>query len=485
MFPDSFASPPPAPPAPTTAFQALRTLVLEDNQIELGCLPTEGWPAQLDALHLAGNSLFPPRGAGPREVDLAASFVGAQELRYLGLERTGVASLSSAGRAARPALQVVNLSANAGLAVDGLDLGWGAHAGGASLCAQESGEAHAGRVELVVDAHLLPGANGAGKPRRHVFVPPSPEEARQPPPAPQARASAVDDDDPFWSSRARDSAQTAAASSRRDPVSPITSSSTQVDTPSRSTRAGGLAKPLAAFDDWDPPASTASSSRSSSRTPAPAAPSAAADASPVDASSVYATSYSAHSQTFALSATAKTPLASLPNGAFSLSTLAEMPFAPTLRAIQLSGRQIRSFVDVPPPANADADANGAGARPAFPALFELSITQSPIHLSPLAPSLATLFPGLRTLDVSESSVSDGLFAHAHVVRALLVDVGVSVVRARESGVRSLEGLEVVAREIKDGQVGNWRCEEIDVRDNLIDRVRPPSPGLHPHPAHPT
>ena len=452
MFPESFASPPPAPDAPSVPFPALRTLLLENNALELARLPSDGWPASLDALHLQGNPLFPARGGGPQELDLAKSFRGAEELRHLGLEGTGVASLSPSGRTSRPSLQVVNLSSNPGLIVVGLDAGWTSHPSGFLLSAKESGEAHPGKIELVLDAHLLPDANG-GRPKRHVYVPPSPEGVRTTAAAPPRGTTPTEvDEDPFWSSKARDKA---AATARRN--GGATAPSSMSSRPPTSTAIGSsLAKPLAAFDDWDPPALSASRSTTPSRASTfLQTPTAAASA---DAGSIFTESYSANSQTFQLAAASKTPMPSLPAGAFSISTLLSQPYASDVRAIALSGRQIRSFSDVP-------------TSGSFPALEALSITQCPVHLTPLAPALPILFPGLRILDVSESSVADALFASATVMRALLLEVGVRVIRARESGVRSLTGLEEIAQEFKQGAHGEWRCEEIDLQDNLIEQVR--------------
>jgi hypothetical protein len=463
MFPESFASPPPAPDAPSVPFPALKTLILDHNALELARLPAENWPATLDALHLQGNPLFPARGGGPRELDLETSFRGAKALRHLGLEGTGVASLSSSGRTSRPSLQVINLSSNPGVIIAGLDAGWASHPAGTELCVKESGEAHPGKIELVLDAHLLPDANG-GRPKRHVYVPPSPEDVRAQAAAPlRATPTSDADEDPFWSSKARD---TAAASARRNGGQSTLSSTSSH--PSSSTASGTrLAKPVAAFDDWDPPAASVSRFTTPSQ---PSATPLTSDAGGVsaDAGSIFATSYSASSETFQLAAASKTPLPSLPAGAFSVSTLLAQPYASDLRAIALSGRQIRSFVDVP-------------SSGSFPGLEELSITQCPVHLTSLAPALPTLFPGLRILDVSESSVADALFASAAVMRALLLEVGVRVIRARESGVRSLKGLEDVAQKIQAGARGEWRCEEIDLQDNLIEQVRDfvrlPSAGL--------
>lgn len=450
MFPESFASPPPAPDTPAVPFPVLRTLLLEHNALELARLPPDGWPASLDALHLQGNPLFPTRGGGLRELDLESYFRGAESLRHLGLEGTGVASLALSGRTSRHSLQVVNLSSNPGLIVAGLDLNWSSHPEGAQLCAKESGEAHSGRIELVLDAHLLPNAN-SGRPKRHVYVPPSPEDGRTTGTAlPRPADAAEVDQDPFWSSKARD---TAASSARRNGGAelPTAASSHSV---SSTTSGSRLAKPLATFDDWDPPATSSLRSATPSRT-STYSPCAEGSA---DAGSIFSTSYSASSQSFQLSAASKTPLPSLPGGAFSVSTLLAQPYASNLRAVALSGRQIRSFSDVP-------------SSGSFAALEELSITQCPVHLTPLAPALPLLFPALQILDVSESSVADALFANATIMRALLLDVGVRVIRARESGVRSLKGLEEVAQEVKDGTRGDWRCEEIDLQDNLIEQVR--------------
>lgn len=111
----------------------------------------------------------------------------------------------------------------------------------------------------------------------------------------------------------------------------------------------------------------------------------------------------------------------------------------------------------------------------------MSLTQCPAHLSTIAHSLPCMFPNLRLLDVSESSVADSLFAHSGLVRALFVDGRVEVVRARESGVRSLAGLEEVARDLRDGRVGGWRCVEIDLQDNLVEKVSPVDLLLPPPP----
>lgn len=460
MFPDSFSSPPPAPSVPDRPFPALRTLILEDNQLELDSLPSR-WPENLDELRLRANALFPARGGLTRVIDLSKVFDGPKALRWLGLEGTGLAIVS--GKLDVPSLQVLNLTSNPGLNLAGLEVDW--KQTDVKLCVSESGQALAGRLEVILDSHLLVDRNP--KPKRHVYVPPSPEAVDVALSSQTAVRREEDEKDPFWSSRARETAARRRAPSPEFPP---------LDTPpSRPTAA--RSRPTA-FDDWETPSSLSTSSATTWLPPPPAtAPSTPSRPTstfvPSDPNSVYESSFSASSNTFQLSATSKTPLPSLPQGAFDWAALLGQSFAPSVRSIALSGRQIKRFANVPPPLPPPPSSSEDNAREAcFEGVTELSLTQCPAHLSTIAPSLPYMFPNLRLLDVSESSVADSLFAHASLIRALLVDGRVEVVRGRESGVRSLAGLEEVARDVRDGRVGGWKCVEIDLQDNLVEKVSP-------------
>jgi hypothetical protein len=91
-------------------------------------------------------------------------------------------------------------------------------------------------------------------------------------------------------------------------------------------------------------------------------------------------------------------------------------------------------------------------------------------------------PKLEELEIAECSpglVGDSLFSSERTVRSLLLGErggggGLKKLVMRECGVKDLGGLEAVARELSHGGAEGWRCEEIDLRDNGVEKVYFPS-----------
>lgn len=179
----------------------------------------------------------------------------------------------------------------------------------------------------------------------------------------------------------------------------------------------------------------------------------------------------------------------VPAPTLPLAFIIAQPFAHTLRVLVLSNRRLDASFLLPP--------NFEEPEALLPALEELrldccslldlvpvSISQDSVSASPrkepIFSILASLFPSLTSLDLSDNRLTC-----LSGVRALLIPDparktrGLKALKVRGNKINDLMGLEAVAQVLKsEGQVEAWRLEELDLRDNEIARL-PPMLGYLP------
>jgi hypothetical protein len=319
-------------------------------------------------------------------------------------------------------------------------------------------------VHILVDEHLLP-KKTEGR-RTHVWVPPSPEEEKV---RPREQEQDKVEDDPFgFGSLSGSGGGGGRVAGRRD--------------------ANGLRKPAPL--SFDTPSSSSLAPTSSSHPPHPP-PSTSDGSSPsvlsfsvdqTDSSDPYACPefYTSQAQSYHLSLPTRTPHPLFPTGSFSLPLLHTQPFSSSLLSLSLSGRSLSSIITTP-------IIEGDGKGMSFPSLLRLSFTATPASLPPAGrgqfwEGLRGMCPKLEELEIAECSpglVGDSLFSSERTVRSLLLGErggggGLKKLVMRECGVKDLGGLEAVARELSHGGAEGWRCEEIDLRDNGVEKVYFPS-----------
>ena len=196
----------------------------------------------------------------------------------------------------------------------------------------------------------------------------------------------------------------------------------------------------------------------------------------------------AHSRTRSLAPTVSdgsdptVPAATLP-----LPIIVSQSFSHTLRCLVLSNRRFDPSFVLP--------MDFIESEPLLPALEELSLDNCglgdivPISLDSFSASsrrdpifniLASIFPSLNTLELSDNKLTN-----MSGIRALLIPdparktKGLKALRIRGNKLTDLMGLEVVAQVLQsEGKVESWRLEELDLRDNEIARL-PPMLGYLP------
>lgn len=170
----------------------------------------------------------------------------------------------------------------------------------------------------------------------------------------------------------------------------------------------------------------------------------------------------------------------VPAPTLPLPIILSQPFAHNLRVLILANRRLDASFSLPTlfedsvpllPALDELRLEGCGLADAVP------VTQdgaSSPRKEPIFTILATLFPTLTSLDLSDNRLTS-----LAGVRALLIPdparrtKGLKALRVRGNRLSDLTGLEAVAQVLKsEGAVEGWRLEELDLRDNEIAKLPP-------------
>lgn len=122
---------------------------------------------------------------------------------------------------------------------------------------------------------------------------------------------------------------------------------------------------------------------------------------------------------------------------------------------------------------------------------ESGITTPPRSSEALLPLLATLFPSLRTLNLSYNALTSSSLTMDNLSSLILsstpdtthsqkpIRKGLKHLRLRGNRLTDLDGLQGVAELFKGNrEVSTWKLDEFDVRDNEIGKL-PPELGLLP------
>ncbi|KAH6890109.1 leucine-rich repeat-containing protein 40 [Coprinopsis sp. MPI-PUGE-AT-0042] len=188
----------------------------------------------------------------------------------------------------------------------------------------------------------------------------------------------------------------------------------------------------------------------------------------------------------------------LPAPTLPLSVILAQPFADTLRVLVLTNRRLdRSFMvpSIPEegspnlflPRLEELDLEGCNFGDAVTIktvpIENTSGTNTPPRFNePLVPTLAKLFPSLRTLNLAYNSLSDASFTQENLSLLLLQSPtrpGLRHLRLRGNRLSDLTGFQTVAEMFKGNrEVPEWKLEELDLRDNEIGRL-PAEMGLMP------
>ena len=174
----------------------------------------------------------------------------------------------------------------------------------------------------------------------------------------------------------------------------------------------------------------------------------------------------------------------VPAPTLPLPIIVSQSFASTLRILVLSNRRVDPSIILP--------AGIVESEPLLPALEELRLDccglcdplsvldSQESHKEPIFSILASLFPSLTSLDLSDNKLTS-----LSGVRALLIPDparktrGLKVLKVRGNKINDLMGLEAVAQVLQsEGRVEAWRLEELDLRDNEIAKL-PPMLGYLP------
>lgn len=189
-----------------------------------------------------------------------------------------------------------------------------------------------------------------------------------------------------------------------------------------------------------------------------------------------------------------------------LNIIVTEPFAHSLRSLILINRRAdRSFVlplsaTTNPqgflPCLEELDLEGCGFSESISVLYaDVSLStasSSPSHSNtcstqPLLSLITTLFPSLRTLNLSYNALSSSAFTQESLSALILPSPtggdgarkGLRHLRLRGNQITHLDGFAAIAHMFKgDRLVAEWKLEELDLRDNEIGRL-PPEMGLLP------
>ncbi|KAG2014217.1 leucine-rich repeat-containing protein 40, variant 2 [Coprinopsis cinerea AmutBmut pab1-1] len=194
----------------------------------------------------------------------------------------------------------------------------------------------------------------------------------------------------------------------------------------------------------------------------------------------------------------------MPAPTLPLSIILAQPFADTLRVLVLTNRRLdRSFLvpSIPQedssgflPRLEELDLEGCNFDDTVPVqLQEIGsgsgggasangTTTPPRTSEPLLPTLAKLFPSLRTLNLSYNLLTSSSFTPQTLSLLLLqtpTRAGLRHLRLRGNKIDDLSGFQEVAGGFRGNRdVPGWKLEELDLRDNEIGRL-PAEMGLMP------
>lgn len=167
-----------------------------------------------------------------------------------------------------------------------------------------------------------------------------------------------------------------------------------------------------------------------------------------------------------------------------LAMIATQSFAHTLRVLTLSNRRVNTVFDLPStyqstsplPVLDELNLVSCGLSNTVP----ISVEGTPGQSTALLPLISDLFPALSTLDLSQNALSNIDSIHT----LLMPDwdkrrKGLKVFKAQGNSIENLDGIIAVCGGWKnDGKVDGWRLEEMDLRDNAIQKL-PAELGLLP------
>ncbi|EFI27620.1 leucine-rich repeat-containing protein 40 [Coprinopsis cinerea okayama7 len=196
----------------------------------------------------------------------------------------------------------------------------------------------------------------------------------------------------------------------------------------------------------------------------------------------------------------------MPAPTLPLSIILAQPFADTLRVLVLTNRRLdRSFLvpSIPQedssgflPRLEELDLEGCNFDDTVPVQLQeigsgsgggasangTTPTTPPRTSSPLLPTLAKLFPSLRTLNLSYNLLTSSSFTPQTLSLLLLqtpTRAGLRHLRLRGNKIDDLSGFQEVAGGFRGNRdVPGWKLEELDLRDNEIGRL-PAEMGLMP------
>lgn len=211
-------------------------------------------------------------------------------------------------------------------------------------------------------------------------------------------------------------------------------------------------------------------------------------------------SFSLASSSFASSsASPRTEDLAPPAPTLPLSVILAQPFANSLRVLILTNRRLdRSFAiphDIPSsgflPSLEELDLEGCNlddtvvvhrAAPSENGVNGTNGATTQNSNEPLLPTLAKLFPSLRSLNLSYNRLSDASMT-SEALSALILQSpgknGLRALRLRGNRLSELTGLQKVAELFKGNRaVPEWKMEELDLRDNEIGKL-PAEIGLLP------
>ncbi|TFK49708.1 hypothetical protein OE88DRAFT_1632756 [Heliocybe sulcata] len=176
----------------------------------------------------------------------------------------------------------------------------------------------------------------------------------------------------------------------------------------------------------------------------------------------------------------------LPTPTLPLAEIAAEPFAQTLRVLILANRRMDPVIRLPSsdgiflPYLEELSLEGCGFGDSVP-VFRGDASGGRTSES-LLPLLATLFPSMQTLDLSDNALTSDALTEATLSSLVLSSStrkGLKHLRLRGNRLDGLEGFTAIADHFKGNRdFPEWKLEELDLRDNAIGKL-PPELGLLP------
>lgn len=194
-------------------------------------------------------------------------------------------------------------------------------------------------------------------------------------------------------------------------------------------------------------------------------------------------------------ATSRTEDLAIPTPTLPLSLIISQPFANTLKVLILSNRRMDKSFALPGPLDScdgflpcleELRIEGCNLSDLVPMIMSsdsmLGSSSSQRSNEYLIPTIAKLFPSLRTLDLSYNAITNAsltLEALSILILASPSRNGLRHLRLRGNRISDLEGFLKLAEAFKGNRdVPTWKMEELDLRDNEIGKL-PPGLGLLP------